>query len=60
MESKDLFEKIIDHALELFLSHDENGQVLMANYPARQELGFGEELLQQNISVIFPETTAMH
>ena len=31
MKSKDLFEKIIDNALELFVAHDEQGQVLMAN-----------------------------
>ena len=43
MKSKDLFEKIIDNALELFVAHDKQGQVLMANYQARQELGFGEE-----------------
>ena len=59
MKSKDLFEKIIDNALELFVAHDEQGQVLMANHHARQELGFGEELLQQNITEIFPATTSM-
>ncbi len=59
MKSKDLFEKIIDNALELFVAHDKQGQVLMANYQARQELGFGEELLQQNITEIFPATTSM-
>lgn len=59
MEDKDLFKFIIDSALEIFIAHDVQGKLLMANTLAYQELGYGEELMQESLSVIFPPATSM-
>lgn len=59
MDNRGLFEHIIDNALEIFIAHDRAGYILIANRPARQELGYDEELLQQQVSVLFPESASM-
>lgn len=54
-KSKDLFECIIDNALEIFIAHDGNGRILFANHLARQEFGYGDEIIGTDIKLFFPE-----
>lgn len=52
----DLFEFIIDNALEIFLCHDDNGKVLMINNMGRDELGYNPDENTVNIVDIIPES----
>ena len=38
MEKRDLFEQIINSAIEIFLSYDDDKRILMMNESARKEL----------------------
>lgn len=56
MNNVDLFEYIIDNSLEIYLCHDELGNVLMMNDMGKAELGYTDGIKGLMISDIAPET----
>ena len=55
MGNEKLFQFIIDNALEIFMSHDVQGNVIMMNHVGHEELGY-YDLCNIKISDIIPET----
>lgn len=43
-----------DASLEIILRFDDDGRILYANATAKEELGYGEELENSNLAVLFP------
>ena len=56
MSNSDIFEYIIDNALEIFFCHDNQGKVMMMNDVGKEELGYYRELTDLYVSDILPET----
>ncbi len=55
MERKDLFERIIDNAIEIFTCHDENGYLKFLNTSGRKELLFEEDITKIRINRLFQD-----
>ena len=53
MEKRDLFEQIIDSAIEIFLSYDDDKRILMMNESARKELMYTDNDIGTSVSRLF-------
>lgn len=53
MEKRDLFEQIINSAIEIFLSHDDDKRILMMNESARKELMYTDNDIGTSVSRLF-------
>lgn len=58
MDTKDIekvMHSILDRALEMVFLTDTAGRILYANAAARKNLGFGDELIGEDVGVVFTE-----
>lgn len=53
MEKRDLFEQIINSAIEIFLSYDDDKRILMMNESARKELMYTDNDIGTSVSRLF-------
>lgn len=53
MEKRDLFEQIINSAIEIFLSYDDDKRILMMNESARKELMYIDNDIGTSVSRLF-------
>lgn len=53
MEKRDLFEQIINNAIEIFLSYDDDKRILMMNESARKELMYTDNDIGTSVSRLF-------
>ena len=53
MEKRDLFEQIINSAIEIFLSYDDDKRILMMNDSARKELMYTDNDIGTSVSRLF-------
>lgn len=53
MEKRDLFEQIINSAIEIFLSYDDDKRILMMNESARKELMYTDNDIGTSVSRFF-------
>lgn len=53
MEKRDLFEQIINSAIEIFLSYDDDKRILMMNESARKELMYTDNDMGTSVSRLF-------
>ena len=53
MEKRDLFEQIINSAIEIFLSYDDDKRILMMNESARKELMYTDNDIGTSVSKLF-------
>lgn len=53
MEKRDLFEQIINRAIEIFLSYDDDKRILMMNESARKELMYTDNDIGTSVSRLF-------
>lgn len=53
MEKRDLFEQIINSAIEIFLSYDDDKRILMMNESARKELMYSDKDIGTSVSRLF-------
>ena len=53
MEKSDLFEQIINSAIEIFLSYDDDKRILMMNESARKELMYTDNDIGTSVSRLF-------
>lgn len=53
MEKRDLFEQIINSAIEIFLSYDDDKRILMMNESARKELIYTDNDIGTSVSRLF-------
>ena len=55
MEKRDLFEQIINSAIEIFLSYDDDKRILMMNESARKELMYTDNDIGTSVSRLFQD-----
>ena len=53
MEKRDLFEQIINSAIEIFLSYDDDKRILMMNESARKEIMYTDNYIGTSVSRLF-------
>lgn len=59
MENLEIFEKIVENAIELYISHDERGLIIAANSNAREELGYENGMKGVSLSDLFPDNISI-